>query len=121
MAAGSFEELEVRKRGCRVAVEGFELLKDCRRFGLRDQMKRAALSVPSNIAEGSERPPKDFAKFLGSTLGSTAELRTQLDIADRVGVISTDARVRLCDELSQIARMSNALRATLSAQPPRHR
>ena len=119
MAAESFEDLEVWKRGCRVAV--VEILEDCTRYGLRNQMERAALSVPSNIAEGSERPPQDFAKFIGYSLGSIAELKTQLYIAGRIGVVPNDVHARLCDELSQIARMSNALRGSLNANPPRHR
>jgi four helix bundle protein len=55
MAYKSFEELDVWKRGCKLAVDVYVVLKDCREFGLRDQMNRAAVSVPSNIAEGAAR------------------------------------------------------------------
>jgi len=55
MAYRSFEELEVWKRSCKLAVDTYIVLKDCREFGLRDQMNRAAVSVPSNIAEGAAR------------------------------------------------------------------
>jgi four helix bundle protein len=78
MAYQSFEELEVWKRACRLAVDTSLLLKDSKVFYIRDQMQRAALSVPSNIAEGSERDSKqDFIRFLRIAKGSAAELRTQ--------------------------------------------
>jgi len=53
MAYKSFEELDVWKRACKLAVDVYVVLKDCREFGLRDQMNRAAVSIPSNIAEGA--------------------------------------------------------------------
>ena len=60
----SFEELEVWKRACQLAVQVYETLRQRRDFALRDQMQRAAVSVASNIAEGAERGGKDFARFL---------------------------------------------------------
>jgi len=61
----SFEELEVWKRGCKLAVEVYVALKDCRDYGLRDQMTKSAVSVSSNIAEGAERDSeKEFIRFL---------------------------------------------------------
>ena len=51
MAYRSFEELEVWKLGCRLAVRVYVVLKECRDFGLKDQMTRAAVSIASNIAE----------------------------------------------------------------------
>ena len=47
----SFEDLEVWKRACQLSVRIYELLRECREFGLRDQMQRAAVSIASNIAE----------------------------------------------------------------------
>ena len=46
----SFEDLEVWKRGCNLAVQVYEALRECREYGLRDQMQRAAVSIASNIA-----------------------------------------------------------------------
>ncbi len=60
----SFEELEIWKRGCRMAVDLCRELANCPNFSLRDQMQRAAISIPSNIAEGAERDSvADFANF----------------------------------------------------------
>jgi hypothetical protein len=72
----SFEELEVWKAGCRLAVAVLQEMQTCTFYGLRDQMVKSALSIPSNIAEGSERrTTKDFSHFLHIALGSAAELR----------------------------------------------
>jgi four helix bundle protein len=65
MSYKSFEDLEVWKKSCRLAVRIYELLGDCRDFGLKDQMTRAAVSIPSNIAEGAERDSKkEYVRFL---------------------------------------------------------
>ncbi len=59
-------------------------------FGLRDQIRRAAVSIPSNIAEGDERDTnKDSVRFLYIAKGSLAELRTQLEIARDIGVLDS--------------------------------
>jgi four helix bundle protein len=65
------------------------------RFGLSAQMRRAAVSVPSNIAEGQARKsPRAFIHYIGVALGSLAELDTQLDVAIRLQYISAEAAGR---------------------------
>ncbi len=87
----SFEELEVWKRGCRLAVEVCQTLAKSREYFVRDQMQRAAISIPSNIAEGSERDSKlDFIRFLRIAKGSAAELRTQTYIALKLELLKKD-------------------------------
>ena len=51
----SFEDLEVWKKSSRLSVRLYRLLRDCRDYGMKDQMLRSSISIPSNIAEGSER------------------------------------------------------------------
>ncbi len=109
MAFGSFESLDVWKRGCSLAVFVYEMLAESRDFGLRDQMQRSAVSIPSNIAEGHERSPKDFARYLTIAKGSAAELRTQAYIAAKVGMITTEQMKHVVDETQQLARMLHAL------------
>ena len=76
MSYHSFEDLEVWKRACKLAVRIYTLLQDCRNFGLRDQMSRAAVSIASNIAEGAERNSKaEFIRFL-HTLASSIKHKT---------------------------------------------
>jgi four helix bundle protein len=105
----SFEELDVWKRACSLAVKTFELLKDCREFGLRDQMQRAAVSIASKIAEGAERGNKDFVRFLTIARGSAAELRTQTYIAAKIGILDREARTSLVAELKEISKMLTGL------------
>jgi len=84
MAYQSFEKREVWKRACRLAVGVSGAFRDSKQFALRDQMQRAAISVPSNIAEGAERDSRqDFIRFLRIAKGSAAELRTQCYIAKK--------------------------------------
>ena len=114
MAYRSFEELEVWQRVRRQAVEIFCLFDDSKNWTLRDQIQRAALSVPSNIAEGCERNSgPDFQRFLSIALCSNAELRTQLYIARRIGVIEQTNLETLITEAKQISAMLNGLRKSL--------
>ena len=116
MAYRSFEELEVWKRSCLLAVSIYETLRDCRDFGIRDQMQRAAISIPSNIAEGCERGGKDFARFLRIAQGSAAELRTQVYISKRIGIIDEQQVIVLVNELKTIAKMLTGLRRSLNTE-----
>lgn len=81
-------------------------LPEDERFGLYSQMRRAAVSIPSNIAEGHSRASgKEFARFLSIAQGSKAELETQLHICDRVGLImhqDVDTALRLCSETGRM-------------------
>ncbi len=109
----SFENLEVWKRSCQFAVSVYESLRDCPDLALKDQMQRAAVSIPSNIAEGSERGGKDFVRFLRIASGSAAELRTQVYIAKKIGVLADDSFSRLLPELKEISKMLTGLARSL--------
>ena len=105
----SFEELDVWKRACQVAVDVHEILRKSKEFNLRNQMQRAGISIASNIAEGSERGGKDFIRFLPIARGSAAELRTQCYIACKIGVVSHDQMNPLITELKEISKMLTGL------------
>lgn len=76
-----FEELEIWKRSARLASDLCIALFQSKNYALRDQIQRSAISIPSNIAEGSERDSDvDFQRFLKYSKASCAELRTQLMI-----------------------------------------
>lgn len=91
MGKEGFEKLEVWHDAKNLAVSIYkitmegELSKD---FGIRDQIRRSAVSIPSNIAEGDERySNRESIRFLYIAKGSLAELRTQLIIANEIGYI----------------------------------
>jgi four helix bundle protein len=110
MGYTSFEDLEVWKRSCRLAVRLYEILRECRDFGLKDQMTRAAVSIASNIAEGAERnSSKDYIRFLHIAKGSAAELRTQLYIAHKVGYIAEEDMQELISEAKTISKQLHCL------------
>ncbi|MEY4386609.1 MAG: hypothetical protein RLY20_1892 [Verrucomicrobiota bacterium] len=110
MAYQSFEELEVWKRGCRLAIEVCQTVGESKQYALRDQMQRAAVSIPSNIAEGCERDSKlDFIRFLRIAKGSAAELRTQTYIAQKLEMISKTDADKFIAELKEISAMLQGL------------
>ena len=116
MGYNSFKDLQVWQRSKALAVLVYRALKECRDFGLRDQMQRAAVSVPSNIAEGCERSPKDFARFISISIGSSSELRTQAYIAQDLNVIDDATATQIIDETKQLNRMLRALAKTQLAK-----
>jgi four helix bundle protein len=87
-----FENLEVWQVAKNLAVQIYQLTLDTtlnKDFGLRDQIRRCAVSIPSNIAEGDERDSNpDSVRFFRIAKGSLGELRTQLRIASEIGYIS---------------------------------
>ncbi|MBN2684314.1 MAG: four helix bundle protein [Pontiellaceae bacterium] len=102
----SFEELEVWQRSSRIAVRIYELTRNHFDPGLKNQMTRAAVSVASNIAEGAERnSAKEFSRFLYIARGSAAELRTQIYIAYKIGMIDQETKNTLVNELVEISKM----------------
>jgi len=85
MSLHTFEELEVWKRSAKLAADINIAIHNHKNYSLKDQISRSAISVPSNIAEGSERDStKDFIRFLRISKGSCAELRTQLYINQKI-------------------------------------
>ncbi|WP_017217112.1 four helix bundle protein [Pseudoalteromonas sp. NJ631] len=109
-----YENLEVWQRSFRLSIEiykKFELLKDS---GLKDQMCRAGVSVPSNIAEGFERESeKEKVRFLIIAKGSLGELKTQLMIATEVAYISKEDSLPIIDECELIGKMLGGLIRTI--------
>lgn len=110
MSYHSFEDLEVWKRGCRLAVDVSRTISTSREYYVRDQMQRAALSIPSNIAESLERDSKlDYIRFLRIAKGSAAELRTQCYIAAKLNLLPKDKANYFTTECKEIASMLQGL------------
>lgn len=120
MAYQSFEDLEVWQRACRLSVEIFRSFRSCKEFTLKDQIQRAGLSIPSNIAEGAERgSTKDFAHFLNISKGSCGELRTQLYIARKLDLLTKPSFDKLVAESRELSAMLEGLRRSLLARIPK--
>src|SRR5207253_6778623 len=120
MAYQSFEDLEVWQRGCRLSVSIFQTFEGFKNFTLKDQIGRALLSIPCNIAEGSKRgSTKDFAHFLNYSKGSCGELRTQLYIARKLKAVAKSDFENPIAEAKEISAMLQGLRRSvlLKARP----
>jgi four helix bundle protein len=83
-------------------------------YGLTNQIRRSAVSIPSNIAEGAGRTScKEFSHFLAIALGSIAELETQLIIANKIGYLPHDYLNELTGKLTSIRRMTLGLKKSI--------
>ena len=81
-------------------------------YGLTAQLRRAAVSVPSNLAEGHGRNSrKEFRQFIGQARGSLTEMETQIEIARNLGYLSPPSEAELLLRVSAVGRMLNGLRA----------
>ena len=81
-------------------------------YGLTSQLRRAAVSVPSNLAEGHGRNSrKEFHQFVGQARGSLVEVETQLEIALNLGYLGTQPANKLLERASEVARLINGLRS----------
>jgi four helix bundle protein len=119
-----FRDLQVWQRSMTLARSIYSItapFPPSEAFGLVQQMRRAAVSVPSNIAEGHGRPTsKSFALFLSQARGSLNELETQLELSIQLGFAKTAQCSAVLQEIDELARMLHALQATLrrpSTQP----
>jgi four helix bundle protein len=120
MQTHNFENLEVWKRGCRLAVDVCVATHDSKDYAIKDQLQRSAISIPSNIAEGAERPSAaDFSRFLGYSKGSCGELRTQLlihkEICRRLSLPSLPNADHMINETREISRMLGSLVETVKS------
>ncbi len=98
----SYRDLEVWQRGIDLTKDVYEVTRsfpDEEKFGLTAQLRRAAVSIPSNIAEGWGRAAtKDYVRFLRIARGSLVEMETQLIIAHRLGYLSKQALQTMLEE-----------------------
>ena len=113
-----YRELVVWQKAVELAASVYRLTEAfpaSERFSLVDQLNRAAVSVASNIAEGSKRNgPREFSHFLSIAHGSLAEVDTQLEIAVRVGYVARDSTTDLVELTDHLGRMLTRLRRRLA-------
>ncbi|MBN2594006.1 MAG: four helix bundle protein [Sedimentisphaerales bacterium] len=111
----TYRDLEIWKTSIQLVKDVYKLTEQFPKqeiYGLVSQMRRAGISVPSNVAEGFRRyHNKEYKQFLYVSLGSCAELETQATIARELSYISEDKEAVLLEKLDHISRMiSNLLK-----------
>ena len=117
-----FTELKVWQRSHRLTLEAYRVtasFPSAERFGLISQLRRAAASVPTNIAEGSKRQSnQEYARFLNIAEGSLAETEYLIMLSRDLGFLAQDPSGALLKEITEIARMLNALKRQVTEHAP---
>jgi len=118
MGVQSYRDLEVWRWSMDVVTAIYRLTESFPKhelFGLTSQMRRSAVSIPSNLSEGSRRGTrKDFRHFVLIAFGSGAELETQLEIAKRLEYASDQTIRTIVEQHESVMRMLNKLSVSLS-------
>ena len=114
----SYKDLKVWQKALDLVVEVYRVAKLLPReetYGLSDQMRRAAVSIPSNIAEGKMRNTRrEYVNFLYMARGSNAELQTQCYICAQVHYITEEELIKVLSLSDEVGRMINALILSLT-------
>lgn len=107
----SYKDLEIWKRGMSLVENIYEITRNFpkeEQYGLSVQMRRSSISVPSNIAEGfTRKQTKEFKRFLNISLGSLAELETQIILSFRLKYITEEIIKELLNETGILGKMTN--------------
>lgn len=105
----NFKKLDIWIKSMDLATEIYQqtnTFPNIERFGLISQMQRSAVSIPSNIAEGSAKSSnKDFSRFLEMSIGSLFELETQLLLATRLNYIDSEVSVSTQNKINELQKM----------------
>ncbi|MEM6325715.1 MAG: four helix bundle protein [Bacteroidota bacterium] len=117
----SYEDLRVWNGGVTLAEAVYDATRsfpDEERFGLTSQLRRAAVSIPSNLAEGWGRGSRtDYRRFVVIARGSLYEVETQLLLANRFGLLASDTYAELRSQTQALSRQLQALIRALSSSP----
>jgi four helix bundle protein len=118
----NYRDLAVWQLGMEIALEVYQVTKGFpadERFGLTSQIRRAAVSVPANIAEGHARSStKDYLRFIAIAIGSLAETATFIELAGRLNYGKIDELRKIFDMTSEERRMLRALQKSLRRRLP---
>lgn len=118
MSVNSYEDLKVWQKSIDLVTDIYILVKNLPReelYSLSDQIRRAAVSIPSNIAEDEQRQSsKEYLKFLSIAKGSLGELKTQIIICERLGYINKNEQETFCSRCDEIGRMLNGLMKSIA-------
>lgn len=110
MAVQKFEDLLVRQKSQDLAIAVYHEFDDNKDFSFRDQIKRAAVSISNNIAEGFDRNSNaDFSRFLYFSLSSNSEVRSMLYLSIRLNFINNNKANELIENTNEISKMLHGL------------
>jgi four helix bundle protein len=119
-APRDFRELVVWQKAMQLAQAVYELAQLLPReetYGLSAQLRRAAISVPSNIAEGyARRTTRELVQFVGIAQGSLAELQTQVELARRLEYVGDESAYMTAELIQECQRLLHSMQATLRAR-----
>lgn len=105
----NFKELKIWQKGFQIAIKSFKLISTFpkeEKYGISSQVTKAAVSIPSNVAEGSSRSSeKDYNRFVEISLGPTFELETQLLIAEAVNYGDKELRNEMLKDIDEEQKM----------------
>lgn len=117
MAISNYKDLKVWQKSIDLVDEVYSVTNTFpknEQFGLTSQLRRAACSIASNIAEGSaKRSKKEYVRFVNIAYGSLAEIETQIIIAQRQGYIEPSKTEKIEAQTTEIGKMLNGLRNSL--------
>ena len=105
----NYKNLKIWSLGIDIVNDVFDLLVDFpndEKFGLKSQISRCSISIPSNIAEGSSRTEKSFSNFIDIALGSSFELETQLIIANNRNYITQEKLNQIQGKIAEFQKMT---------------
>jgi four helix bundle protein len=118
MTVRDYRELIVWQKALDLAASVYRMTNDFpreERFGLTSQIRRSAVSIPSNIAEGQGRgATADFIRFLGMARGSLRELETQIYLAAELGFLGAEDSTHAIARTTEVCRLINGLRKSLN-------
>jgi len=116
----SYQGLEVWKKSINLAEQVYRASAQFppeEKYGLTGQIRRAAVSIPANIAEGAERNgTREFLQFLGIASGSLAEVETFLILAQKLGMMSSEQSALIQEQAAEVGRMLNGLKRSLRSK-----
>jgi four helix bundle protein len=112
-----YQDLKLWSKGIDLVVDVYKATANLpkeEKYGLTSQMRRCAVSIPSNIAEGAGRnSTKEFVHFLSIANGSNYELETQVIVANRLDLLNNELKTDLCKRLNELQKMNYNLQNRL--------
>jgi len=114
----SYRDLEVWRKAMELAKRIYQITSKFpgdERFGLTNQLRRAAVSIPSNLAEGHSRSgPGDFSRFISISMGSVAEVETQVILSSELGYLAVETSSEVLSDLDVLGKMLRGLSKSIT-------